>query len=202
MMKNYSIIFNTVLCFAVVVLYILHFTGRTEEAPVSVKPSGVVTEGTKIVYVNTDTLLSNYQLSVELNEAFLKKQEERSTELNMKAKDFDRQAGEFQRKLENNGFFSRERADAARNELIQKQYQLEQLRQEMAEKMMKEQSDLSKRLIEDITVFLKEYNKEKGYDIVLSTAMYGTVLYAESGFDITNEVVQKLNENYKKSSSK
>lgn len=173
-MKNYSIVLNVILLIAVAVLYVLHFTGNRENTSVKPRVDGNETvNGTKIVYVNTDTLLSNYLLSVELNEAFLKKQEERRTELNMKAKQLDQQANEFQRKLENNGFISRERAEAARQEILDKNQRLQMLQQEMTEKMLKEQGDLNKRLFESITSFLTEYNKEKGYDIVLSTVLAG-----------------------------
>ncbi len=197
-MKNYSIVLNVVLLIAVAVLYFLYFSGKSGSVSVNGEGAeGKICGGTKIVYINTDTLLSNYLLSVELNEAFLKKQEERRTELNIKAKELDRQASEFQRKLENGGFISTERAQAARQEILEKNQKLQQLQQEMTEKMMKEQNDLNKRLFESITTFLKDYEKEKGYDIVLSTVLAGNVLYAQDGFDITGDVVKKLNENYK-----
>lgn len=198
-MKSYSIALNVVLLIAVGVLYVLHFTGNScVSANVGESGNHVGKGDAKIVYINTDTLLRNYALSVELNEAFLKKQEERNTELNIKAKDLDRQAREFQRKLENNGFISAERAEAARQDLLEKNQKLQQLQQEMTEKMMKEQSDLNKKLFDSITEFLAKYNKEKGYEIVLSTVVAGNVLYAADGFDITQDVVRRLNEQYKK----
>lgn len=199
-MKSYSIALNVVLLIAVGVLYVLHFTnaGACSSANVRENGNNIGKGDAKIVYINTDTLLRNYTLSVELNEAFLKKQEERNTELNIKAKDLDRQAREFQRKLENNGFISAERAEAARQDLLEKNQKLQQLQQEMTEKMMKEQSELNKKLFESITNFLVEYNKEKGYEIVLSTVVAGNVLYAADGFDITQDVVKRLNEQYKK----
>lgn len=190
---------NVVLLIAVGVLYVLHFTGNScTSARVGESGNHAGKGNAKIVYINTDTLLRNYTLSVELNEAFLKKQEERNTELNIKAKDLDRQAREFQRKLENNGFISAERAEAARQDLLEKNQKLQQLQQEMTEKMMKEQSELNKKLFESITDFLEKYNKEKGYEIVLSTVIAGNVLYAADGFDITQDVVRGLNEQYKK----
>lgn len=45
----------------------------------------------------------------------------------MKAKQLDQQANEFQRKLENNGFISRERAEAARQEILDKNQRLQML---------------------------------------------------------------------------
>ncbi|CCZ08219.1 MULTISPECIES: OmpH family outer membrane protein [Culturomica] len=195
-MKNYSIVLNVVLLIAVAVLYVLHFTGDKKVGECQVSTEAGTGAGTKIVYINTDTLLSNYLLSVELNEAFLKKQEERRTELNMKAKQLDKEANDFQRKLENGGFISRERAEAARQELLDKNQRLQMLQQEMTEKSMKEQSELNKRLFEAITACLTDYNKERGYNVVLSTVIAGNVLYAQDGFDITKDVVKRLNEQY------
>ena len=192
-MKNLSIVLNVVLFVAVIVLYVLYFSGhKSPETAMTSKVAGTA-DATKIVYINTDTLLNNYQLAVELNEAFLKKQEDRRTELNIKAKAIDQEGTEFQRKLQNNGFISEARAIEARDQLLVKQENFRRLQQE--------QSELNKQLFDEITNFLKEYNKEKGFSIVLSTQLGGNVLYAEDGFDITKEIVDRLNANYKKGDS-
>ena len=136
-----------------------------------------------------------------MNEAFLKKQEDRRTELNIKAKAIDQEGTEFQRKLQNNGFISEARAIEARDQLLVKQENFRRLQQEMMDKASREQSELNKQLFDEITNFLKEYNKEKGFSIVLSTQLGGNVLYAEDGFDITKEIVDRLNANYKKGDS-
>ncbi len=198
-MKNLSIALNVVLLLAVAVLYVLHFSGRSGKTGVETTGEEQISgETAKIVYINTDTLLTNYALSVELNEAFLKKQEERRTELNMKTKQLDQEATDFQRKLENNGFISRERAEAAQMALQDKYQKLQLLQQEMSEKMMQEDNELKKRLFEEITNFLTEYNREKGFNIILSTVVAGTVLYAQDGFDITQDVLKGLNAAYQK----
>ena len=200
-MKNLSIVLNVVLFVAVIVLYVLYFSGhKSPETEMTSKVAGTA-DATKIVYINTDTLLNNYQLAVELNEAFLKKQEDRRTELNIKAKAIDQEGTEFQRKLQNNGFISEARAIEARDQLLVKQENFRRLQQEMMDKASREQSELNKQLFDEITNFLKEYNKEKGFSIVLSTQLGGNVLYAEDGFDITKEIVDRLNANYKKGDS-
>ncbi len=151
----------------------------------------------RIVYINTDTLMSQYLLAVELNEAFLKTQEERRTELNVKAKSLDQEAAEFQRKLENNGFLSEARAIEARDKLLVKQENLRRLQEDMIAKTAREQNELNKQLFDKLTVFLKKFNQEKGFDIVLSTQLGGNVLFAVDGYDITSEVVARLNAEYK-----
>lgn len=203
-MKNLSIVLNVVLLVAVIVLYALYFSNRqsAESEAVATDDGKGNAVATKIVYINTDTLMNNYLLAVELNEAFLKKQEERRTELNVKAKSLDQEANEFQRKLQNNGFLSEARAIDARDQLLVKQENLRRLQQEMIDKTAREQSDLNKKLLEEITDFLQEYNQERGFSIVLSTQIGGNVLYAENGFDITRDVVNRLNQKYKKENGK
>ena len=200
-MKNLSIVLNVVLFVAVIVLYVLYFSGHKSPETAMTSKVARTADATKIVYINTDTLLNNYQLAVELNEAFLKKQEDRRTELNIKAKAIDQEGTEFQRKLQNNGFISEARAIEARDQLLVKQENFRRLQQEMMDKASREQSELNKQLFDEITNFLKEYNKEKGFSIVLSTQLGGNVLYAEDGFDITKEIVDRLNANYKKGDS-
>ena len=61
-MKNLSIVLNVVLFVAVIVLYVLYFSGhKSPETAMTSKVAGTA-DATKIVYINTDTLLNNYQL--------------------------------------------------------------------------------------------------------------------------------------------
>ena len=194
-MKNLSIVLNVVLLVAVVVLYVLHFSGNSKSA--GVQEGGVaVAADAKIVYINMDSLLSNYKQSRELNEAFLKKVEDNRTELNMKAKMFEQEVVAFQQKLENNGFMTRERAEQAQADLMVKRQNLQKLDQELMETAQREQMELNNKLYTEITNFLREYNKKKGYQLILSTTLGGNVFYAEDGFDITKDVVERLNQQY------
>ena len=196
-MKNLSIGLNMLLLIAVIVLYILHFSGNSKSTS---NQGGTVTMNAdaRIVYINMDTLLNNYTQSRELNEAFLKKLEANRTELNIKVKNFDREAAEFRNKVENNGFMTRERAEQAQMDLMIKQQNLQKLQQEMTENAQREQMEINRKLYDAITNFLTEYNKAKGFQLILSTTLGGNVLFAQEGFDITNDVVNQLNEQYKK----
>lgn len=196
-MKNLSIRLNVLLLIAVIVLYILHFSGNGKSTS-NQGGTATVNADAKIVYINMDTLLNNYTQSRELNEAFLKKLEANRTELNIKVKNFDREAAEFRNKVENNGFMTRERAEQAQMDLMIKQQNLQKLQQEMTENAQREQMEINRKLYDAITNFLTEYNKAKGFQLILSTTLGGNVLFAQEGFDITNEVVSQLNEQYTK----
>ncbi|MGL5682429.1 MAG: OmpH family outer membrane protein [Marinifilaceae bacterium] len=194
-MKNLSVILNIVLLVAVGALYVIFFTyhGKgTEKSVVEVSANAA-----KVVYINTDTLLNKYKMAQELNEAFLKTQEERRTELNVKARELDKEANEFEYKVKNNGFISEARAIDARDQILLKQQKLQKLQQEMTDKMLVEQSELNKKLYDSITEFLKDFNRQHNYNIVLSTTLGGNVLFAQEGYDITEDVITGLNQTYK-----
>ncbi|MDR1273245.1 MAG: OmpH family outer membrane protein [Odoribacteraceae bacterium] len=194
-MKNVSLGVNVLLFIAVIVLYVLHFTGKA--TPESADAGARVDRGdARIVYLNMDSLLTNYAQSKELNEAFLKKMETNRTDLNQKVKAWTQAGEEFQRKIDNNGFATRERADQEYKDLMLRKERLEQMEQEMRETMQREQMELNQKLYNAIIAFLTDYNKEKEYNLILSTTLGGNVFYAEPGFDITREVVERLNARY------
>ncbi|WP_294142048.1 OmpH family outer membrane protein [uncultured Sanguibacteroides sp.] len=196
-MKNFSIGLNVLLLVAVVVLYILHFAGNTKTGNES-EGVKVVNPEAKIVYINMDTLLSNYTQSRELNEAFLKKIEKYKTDMNVKMKSLVKRQEEYQRKLENNGFVTRESANQEYYDIVLESQNMERLKQETQESILREQNEINKKLYDVIIAFLKEYNKDKGYSLILSTTLGGTVFYAEDGFDITQDILKQLNAQYKK----
>jgi len=195
-MKNVSLGLNAVLLVAVIVLYVLHFTGGKSTSADGMKtglPSGSYG---KIVYINIDSLLTDYAQSRELNEAYLKKMEANRTELNVKVRQWSKDAENFQRTMENNGFLTRERADREYADIMIRKETLEKLEQEMTETAIREQRELNQKLYNILVDFLTEYNKTRGYAMVLSTTLGGNVFYAEKGLNITREVVDELNARY------
>lgn len=194
-MKNLSLGLNGLLLAAVAVLFFLHFKGENKE--VNEDHAAVSAKGAAVVYINTDSLLANYKMSIELNEAFLKKTEERRADLGLKVKAFEKEYIDFQKKVQSGAFLTRDRAEKAGRALEQKKMSLDKLNQEMSENTMRERNDMTKKLFDAVTNFLKEYNKTQGYDVILSTTLGGNVLYSKKGLDITNQVVKELNARYK-----
>ena len=201
-MRKFSFYLALVSCVAVVAIVFSSCTQQQQTAPVKGEMPSTNGKVAKVVYINTDTLMSQYLLAIELNEAFLKTQEERRTELNVKAKSLDQEANEFQRKLQNNGFLSEARAIEARDQLLVKERNFRRLQEELMEKTAREQNELNKQLFGKLTAFLQAFSKAQGFDIVLSTQVGGNVLFAVEGYDITKEVVNGLNEEYKKENRK
>lgn len=195
-MKNVSLGLNVALLLAVIVLYVLYFMGGRSSSVNGGTAEQIVAGNGKIVYINMDSLLTNYIQSRELNEAYLKKIEANRTELNVKVRQWSKRAEEFQLKVENNGFVTRERANQEYTDIMIEKERLERLEQEMTETAIREQQELNQKLYNVLVEFLQVYNKSKGYSMILSTTLGGNVFYAEAGLDITREVVAELNANY------
>jgi outer membrane protein len=50
--------------------------------------------------------------------------------------------------------------------------------------------------------FIKDYGKKNGYDYIYGTGDAATVLYAKENYDITEEILKLLNDDFKASNGK
>lgn len=152
--------------------------------------------GLKIAYVDIDSLLSNYKLSVKLNNDMLRKTENAQLTLGEKAKSIQADMADFQKKLENNVFATRERAESEQTRIVKRQEEYARLEQRLAGELAAEEQKNSIALRDSINNFMKEYNATHGYDIILSR-MGENILFANEALDITKEVIDGLNNRYK-----
>jgi outer membrane protein len=196
-MKNASIVFNAVLAVAVVVLFVLHFTGGKAKNHASDGSTiGDNASEFPVVYINTDSLLLKYDFAKFINEQLMKKEENSRTNFNEQAKVFQQDATEFQRKVQNNGFISLDRARKEEQRLAQRERELQELNNRLSNELMMEQSRVNKQLRDTLVLFLEEIQPKRNFKVVLSNTMGDNVLYSQKGQDITNEVVTALNARY------
>ena len=74
-MKNINYIINGVLAVAVVILFVMQFSGKKEtsvSSPAVSAGEGAIAGKLPIAYVNVDSLLENYNYAKDLNEIILK----------------------------------------------------------------------------------------------------------------------------------
>ncbi len=186
---------------AAVVLMNAQCTGEQTQAPAAEKQDTAAASGElKLAYVRVDTLLSQYNLSKDLNEIMLRKEENARATLNEKGRDLQNQMAEFQRKLQNNAFVSEERARQENDRLQKVQQNLQELQTRLASELDAEGKKNTQILHDSLQNFLKIYNKTHRYSMILSNAGMESLLYADPAYDITDEVVKGLNARYKKAS--
>lgn len=198
--KNLSLLLNIVLIIAVVILFILVLGKNQSNSKVELAAKGdsTVTVNLPIAYVNIDSLLLNYTFAKDANEKLISKQESSRATLNQKARQLQTEMDEFQRKLENNAFLSRERAEDAQKSILKKQQDLQQLEGNLTQQILEQQEKISKQLRDTITTFFKEYNKDGKYELIISNTSNDNVLHSKEKYDITADVIQQLNNRIKK----
>lgn len=151
-------------------------------------------QGLKIAYVDVDSLLSAYLFYQDLAEQMLKKEENSRLLLTEEAEKLQKDVEDFNRKLQNNVYSSQERVDQEQNRLLKKQQEFEELEAKLSNELMIESNKNAEKVSQAVNAFLKEYNKEKGFNLILSKA---TIMLADESMDITAEVIAGLNEGYK-----
>ena len=69
-------------------------------------------------------------------------------------------------------------------------------RNKLQAELMSENEKNSLQLRDSINAFLKEYNKTKGYSMIISNTGFDNLLYADSIYNITREILDGLNARY------
>lgn len=195
-MNKIQIVINVVLVAAVAALFVIVLAGK-KPASAEVTAS-TPTEVMPVAYLNVDSLLENYTFAQEASEKLMTKQEDARVKMNTKLRTFQNEVADFQRKLENNGFLSRERAEQAQQKLAKKEQELQELEAKLTQDIMLENQKLNVQLADSLTNYLKEFNADGRYHVILSNTAKDNVLMAAEQYDITDEVVAGLNARCKK----
>ena len=193
-MKNLSLVLNIVLLVAVGVLFYLHFAGKSVEP----LPETTVQAGTKskavIAYVNSDSLLNNYEFSKEIQDKMKNLESKYQAEFANRAKGLENEVSNFQR---NSGSMTIAQARALEEDLMRKRDKLMQYQENLGQQLMQEQAKYNEELYDNVASFLKEYGKKEDLDVVLTYTKGSGVLYASDSLDITKVVIAGLNEKHK-----
>ncbi|VBB46769.1 Outer membrane chaperone Skp (OmpH) [uncultured Paludibacter sp.] len=199
-MKNLSLIFNAILLIAVLILFFLVLGKKNQGVDNALVKKGDSTAviNLPVAYVNIDSLLLNYTFAKQANEALTKKQEDSRLTINSRQRELQGEMINFQKKLENNAFLSRERAEQEQLRIQKKQQDLQATADRLSQQIMEQQQKMSEQLRDTIDAFMKEYNKDGKYQLILSNTANDNILYAGEKYDITADVIKKLNDRYKK----
>ncbi len=204
-MKRLPLILSILALIAVAVLYILHFTGAikqtTEERADLSEMMNIPAVESPLVYINIDSLLSDYEYYEELQDQLTGRQQELEAELNSQSSLFEKGAADFQNKVQK-GLVTRREAAEMEQQLLQEQQNLIQLRDNLSRQLAEEEQVMNRKLINNIMEFLEEYNKDKGYQYIFSNSFGDNILFANESLDITRDVTHKLNEHYRKQQEK
>lgn len=209
MHKNASLLLNVLLTIAVIILYYFHFSSGSSSVspaittvadsattkPVVLLPREV--KASKIVYINTDVLNEKYLFVKELSDVAKANLQALESAYKKKANDFQERYAEFQQKA-SQGLLSENQTKDAQQELGKRKEELDQMEAKQQQMMEQMQRD-NEKVLKTVMDYIKEYNKSTQYNYVLaySNNAMSPVLVANDSLDITNEIVEGLNAQYK-----
>ncbi len=198
---NKGMIINIVLFAGLIALYALHFLGDpgrdavADERQIQDVERKIDDAFNAIAYVNSDLLMEDYMLAIQMMADFEAEQRRLENDLDRRQRNFQLEVERFQRNIQE-GIISMEQAQIKEQELMQQQQDLMQLSESYRERLSRKEFEMNTELLEKISDFLERYNQEKDYDFILGYARGGGILYAREAHDITSEVLRRLNEEY------
>ena len=197
-MKNNYIV-SGVLAVALILLYILHFTSKPQSNQEQVKyefAAGDSSISLPIAYINVDSLLMNYNFATDLNEALMRKEESSRASLTQKERQVQTAYQDFQRKIENNAFLTQQRAAEEQQRIEKMGEEYQRMAQQLGNELGLEQQKLNIQLSDSVREALKDFNRNKNFEVIISNTASDNILLAHPKYDITDEVIVYLNKRY------
>ena len=196
---SYLLILNLILLIGLAILYFLHFKHNCKSTNETISQITGVKKPSSIVYINTDTILNNYELAKDLKKDFVNERDKLDGDLNAKKSSFENEAATFQKKIQANAIKAEE-AQITEKKLQEKQSQLYELNETYNKRLSEKQMLMNITINDSIIHFLNRYYKDK-YDYILGYTPGSTVLYANGKYEITSEVVKAINIEYQQKRS-
>jgi len=191
-MKNITSALTWILLVAVAYLLYTHFASTNSGAKGKSAEIAAKDQTPKIVYVNGDSLLSEYTAFQEQLNALEVKGKSAESTLAGRGRALQQEMMAAEQKAQS-GQFAPAQLQKEQQRLVQKQQNFvaeqDRLSKQFAAERQKLQEDLEKRVKELLTAI----RKEKGYDFIMNYGPGTGVLMVNDSLDITKVVLEKLN---------
>jgi len=198
-MKIANIVINAVLAAAVIVLFVLHFTGEGKEEPGSQQAAtGALTEmgDISIAYFNMDSVSANWDLYFEYQQELEKRQTELEADFAGRTENFYQSVQDAEYKIQR-GLVTRSEAEQLQQNLAIEQQNLANLQNQYMAQLQEEGMVNTRKLLDMIERYVAEISKANGYSYVYSYQFGGNLIYGAKPYNITSQVVAGLNERFK-----
>ncbi len=201
-MKTFNTVLSIILLVAVAYLFIHEFSSKGTAGSSKAKGEQLTEAlgddefaGAKVAYINSDSLVKNYELHKELKTQLEEKAKKVEADLANKSRVFQENVSVLQQQA---GNLSPEELQAAQLDLQQTQQQLQMYADNKTRQLAKEERKLDSLLMVDMNDVLANIREEYGLDYVFSYSRQSSLLSVNDAFNITNLVVERLNESNRK----
>jgi outer membrane protein len=191
-----SIVTKSVLVIAIAAGLAACNQNKTADKPASATTATTATSTPEIVYVNQDSLVSQYEYIKDMNKRLEDKGKAATSEVESQKQAIQRQYADYQK---NAATMPADQRAAMEQRLQRKGQEFQQYQQNAGAQVQNEQLSETNKLYEKLIEFTKAYAKEKGYKMVLTFQKGNTnMLYGDTSLDVTADVVKRLNDAYTK----
>ena len=163
---------------------------------------GEATEATvgkgDIVYFNLDRVLEEYDMANDLRSVVETKANSINQEVNRRGSRLAKDIKTFQDKIDK-GLMTRSTAEVQSGDLQKRQNDFQQYAAQKQQEIVEEQQVMMNQIADAIQTFLKKYNEEKQYAMILTTQgaiLTAPVTVADPNLDITDDILAGLNAEY------
>lgn len=154
-------------------------------------------KGGLVAYVEYDSIMNQYEYCKEFAAVLEEKQKNYQQQLLAKQTALENAARAFQTKMQNGSITSEEQYNKEQANIQKQQEAAQKLALELEKKLAAEQDKINGALHDSVQNFLKDFNKDGRYAIIMAKAG-DNILYADPALNITDQVVSGLNKRYKK----
>ncbi|MBR1543412.1 MAG: OmpH family outer membrane protein [Muribaculaceae bacterium] len=169
-----------------------------KKAAVSANPKSA-TEQLVIRYVDEDSLMANYNLAKDINEAMLRRQNQYDAAQQQRGDQINRFAATMEQKYKNNGYLDEASFNADQAKLQKMQNDAQKYMAGLQQSIQNEVAQNTQQLTDSITNFMTEYAKQRGYSMILRKP---ATFYIDPALDVTDDVIKGLNKRYNKVEAK
>lgn len=148
-----------------------------------------------IVYFNIDSVISNYNMYIDLRSTYEAKAKKAEEQLNTKGRALERDIASYQDRA-NKGLMTTSQIRTAEEDLQKKQQSFVQFQEQTMAELGEEERVMFNNIYYNINEFLKEFNKDYRYGMIISTGTTGPVMNADPRLDITGDILDGLNKKY------
>jgi len=185
--KNLPLIWCAVLTLVVGFLFFKQNGSSSSAGPISAS-------GKRIVFVNTDSLLTNYQFYKDAQKEFENKGYRLQVDLGQKERALQGEVAAIQQRA---SAMTQAELQAADLTLKKKGAELQQYSQQKQAELGQEQAKKNEELYNNIRNYITKINKENKFEFVLGySKLGGGILFADESVDVTQKVLEGLNKEY------
>ena len=172
----------------------------TPAAPAATAADGATTASIiNIRYIDSDSILTHYQLAKDLQEATMRAVQRLDNARNAKGQEIQKFAASIEQKARSNGYLNEQSYNMDMQKLQKMQQDAENYLANLSRNADNELAQQQLQLNDSIEKFIKDYNASRGYDAILYK---NAGVFFNPALDITAEVIEGLNASYTKSESK